>query len=279
MSSFGVRRVVLLMVAALATVAVAGCGGGGASFDPSASAASTAKAKSAKVGFDTSIAGGGRTLHMTGSGKVDFQNQAASMIFDVGDLLRGSGLPASPGEKWAIVTQGLVVYMHAPSLARQLPGGKQWLKLDVQAIAKSQKIDLGQFRQLTQNDPTQMLAYLRATSGKVDKVGTENVRGVETTHYRAKVDLDKVAEQAPPKLRKTFRTSIQSLKRGLGTDTIPVDVWVDDNDLVRRLEEHLPIATGGKIDFRVDFYDFGTPVSIMPPPTSETLDLAQVLGG
>ena len=270
-----------LLVLALIPVALAGCGGGGdtLAFDPAASAASTTNAKSAKLVFDTSVADGGRTLHMSGSGTVDFRNQAASMTFDVGDLLRGSGLPASAGEKWTIVTQGLVLYMHAPTLAQQLPGAKEWLKLDVEAVAKSQKVDLGQFRQLTQSDPTQMLAYLRATSGKINEVGKEDVRGVETTHYRAKVDLDKVAAQAPPKLRRTFRASIQSLKRGLGTDTIPVDVWVDEENLVRRLQEHLSVAGGGKIDFSVDFYDFGTPVSINPPPVSETLDLAKVLGG
>ena len=270
------RRALLVVLAALAA---AGCGGGGASFDPAASAATTANAKSAKLAFDTSIAGGAQTLHMTGSGKVDFENQAARMTFDVGDLLRGSGLPSSAREKWTIVTQGFVLYMHAPALAQQLPAAKRWLKLDIEALAKKQNIDLGQFRQLTQNDPTQMLMYLRATSGKIKKVGNEDVRGVETTHYHATVDLDKVAEQAPAKLRKTFRASIRSLERGLGTHTIPVDVWVDDEDLVRRLQEHLPIATGGKIDFSVDFYDFGTQVSINPPPASQTLDLGQLLGG
>ena len=271
------KRVLLLLVAALV---VAGCGGGSTlSFDPAASAASTAKAGSAKLAFDTTIETGGNKLHMTGDGKADFRNREATMTFDVGDLLRGSGLPASANEKWTILTQGLVVYMHAPSLAQQLPAAKEWLKLDVEKLARSQNVNLGQFRELTQNDPTQMLAYLKAVSGKIEKVGTEDVRGVDTTHYRAKVDLDRVAEQAPPNLRKTFKASIQSLKQGLGTDKIPVDVWVDDDSLVRRLAEHLPIATGGKIDFSVDFFDFGTPVSITPPPASQTLDLAQVLGG
>jgi hypothetical protein len=269
-------RALLLVAAALA---VAGCGGGSASFDPAASAATTVDAKSAKLAFATSIAGGGQTLHMTGSGTADFENREASMTFDVGDLLRGSGLPASSNERWTIVTQRLVVYMHAPTLAQQLPGAKEWLKLDVAELARSHNVDLGQFRQLTQNDPTQMLAYLRATSGKIDEIGKEDVRGVETTHYRAKVDLDKVAEQAPPNLRRTFRASIQSLKRGLGSDQIPVDVWIDEDNLVRRLQEHLPVAGGGKIDFSVDFYDFGTPVDISAPPASETLDLGKVLGG
>jgi hypothetical protein len=273
-----VRRALPLLVAAAALI-VAGCGGDTLAFDPAASAATTVNAKSAKVAFDTEVLGGGQTLHMTGDGTVDFQNQAASMTFDVGDLLRGSGLPASANERWTIVTQGLVLYMNAPALAQQLPGGKQWLRLDVEAVAKSRNVDLGQFRQLTQSDPTQMLAYLRAASGKIKKVGEEPIRGVDTTHYSAEVDLDRVADQAPANLRKSFRASIQSLERGLGTHKIPVDVWVDADGLVRRLEEHLPVAGNGKIDFAVDFYDFGTPVSITPPPAAQTLDLGTVLGG
>jgi hypothetical protein len=271
-----VRRALLVVLAALAA---AGCGGGGASFDPAASAATTANAKSAKLAFDTSIDAAGQNVHMRGDGQVDFKQRAASMTFDVGDLLRSSGVPATANEQWTIVTQGLIVYMRAPSLSRQLPGAKEWLKLDVEKLARSQNVNLGQFRQLTQNDPTQMLDYLKAASGKIDEVGKQDVRGVSTTHYRAKVDLDKVADQAPANLRKTFRASIRSLKQGLGTDKIPVDVWVDDQKLVRRLAEHLPIAGGGNIDFSVDFYDFGTPVSVSPPPPSETLDLGQVLGG
>ena len=271
------RRIGLLLLVALA---VAGCGGGSSlSFDPVASAASTANAGSAQVAFDTTIDAAGQKVHMTGDGRVDFKHRVASMTFDVGDLLRSSGLPATANEQWTIVTQGLIVYMHAPSLSQQLPGAKEWLKLDVEKLARSQNVNLGQFRQLTQNDPTQMLDYLKAVSGKIEEVGSEDLRGVSTTHYRAKVDLDKVADQAPENLRKTFRASIQSLKRGLGTDKVPVDVWVDDQKLVRRLAEHLPVAGGGNIDFSVDFYDFGTPVSVSPPPASETLDLGQVLGG
>ena len=271
------RRLVVLLGAVLL---VAGCGGGGAlSFDPAASAANTSKAGSAKVIFATSVAGAGKPLHMNGLGSVDFDSKAASMTFAVGDLLRGSGVPVSPGEQWTILTQGLVVYMHAPTLSRQLPGGKPWLKLDVAQLAKSRNANLGQFRELTQNDPTQMLAYLKATSGNIEKVGIEDVRGVSTTHYRAKVDLAKVADQAPANVRKAYRTSIVALEDSLGTDKLPVDVWIDKDNLVRRFSEHLKVPGSGNIDFSVDFYDFGTPVTITTPPPSETLDLGQVLGG
>ena len=271
------RRALLLLFAALA---FAGCGSGETlSFDPAASAATTSDAGSANVAFDTTVSSSGTTVHMTGSGAVDFDDRAATMTFGVGDLLRGSGLPASANEQWTILTHGLVVYMNAPTLTKQLPGAKKWLKLDIEQLAKTRNVNLGQFRQLTQNDPSQMLDYLNAVSGKIDKVGTEDVRGVSTTRYQAKVDLDKVADQAPANVREAYRTSIQSLEQGLGTHEIPVDVWVDSKNLVRRLSEHLPLAAGGKVDFAVDFFDFGTPVTVSTPPASATMDLGQVLGG
>jgi hypothetical protein len=201
------------------------------------------------------------------------------MTFDVGDLLRASGLPTAAGERWTILTNGLIVYMRAPTLTQQLPGGKEWLKLDVQQLAKSRNLNLGQLQQLTQNDPTQLLEYLKAVSGKIDEVGSEDVRGVATTHYRAKVDLDKVADQVPAAARESVRASIRSLEQSLGTHELPVDVWVDAQNRVRRFSQHLTVALGGDVDVTVDFFDFGTPVSVTTPPASQTTDLGQVLGG
>jgi hypothetical protein len=271
-----VRRALLLLVAALA---VAGCGGGSTlSFDPAASAATTADAGSAKVAFTTTVSGAAN-VHMSGQGAVDFDRRTATMTFDVGDLLRSSGLPAAADEQWTILTNGLVVYMRAPTLTQRLPGGKQWLKLDVEQLAKSHNLDLGQLQDLTQNDPTQLLDYLKAVSGKIEEVGSEDVRGVSTKHYRAKVDLDKVADQAPAAARRSVRASIRSLERSLGTHQLPVDVWVDSQNRVRRFSQHLTVALGGNVDFTVDFFDFGTPVSVTTPPAADTTDLGQVLGG
>lgn len=273
------RRALLPVLLALS---LAACGGDSLSFDAAASAASTTKAKTAKVAFDTTIAGSGTTVSMKGEGVVDFQRRSAKMTFDVGDLLRSSGAPAARDEKWTILTQGLVVYINAPSLSKQLAGAKPWLKLDVAALAKKANVNLEQFRQLTQNDPSQILDFLRAVSGKVEKVGGEDIRGTATTHYRADVDLDRVPDQAAPKLRATFRKSIDALKRQLGTDKIPIDVWVDAANRVRRFQEHLPVAAaggGGKVDFGIDFFDFGTPVTVRPPPAAQVQDIGALIAG
>ena len=42
-----------------------------------------------------------------------------------------------------------------------------------------------------------MLNYLRAASGKITTVGSEQINGVQTTHYSGAVSLDKVANALP----------------------------------------------------------------------------------
>jgi outer membrane lipoprotein-sorting protein len=97
-------------------------------------------------------------------------------------------------------------------------------------------------------DPAKLLEYLRSTS-KVEKRGTATVRGVRTTHYVARIQ--------PKQLKKA----------------VPVDVWVDENGLVRRLSVHLQ-----QVNASLDLFDFGD-VNIDVPADSETVDLSNMFGG
>ena len=91
---------------------------------------------------------------------------------------------------------GLVLYMRSDALTARLPGGKRWVKLDLAALGRQQGVDLGQLQQLGGgSDPTQCLTYLKQ-SGDVEKLGSDNIKGIPTTHYRATIDFDKVAENA-----------------------------------------------------------------------------------
>ena len=91
---------------------------------------------------------------------------------------------------------GNVFYMKFPLLAAFLPGAKEWIEFDLESLGEDAGIDLSQLQQLGQSDPSQALDYLRAT-GQVEEVGTEQVDGVETTHYTGTIRLDAVAEQVP----------------------------------------------------------------------------------
>ena len=50
---------------------------------------------------------------------------------------------------------------------------------------------------------------LRAVSEEVEELGTEDVRGVETTHYRTTVDLRRYPDLVPPDRRELARRSIE----------------------------------------------------------------------
>ena len=80
----------------------------------------------------------------------------------------------------------------------------------------------------------QALDYLRAT-GSVEEVGTEEIGGVETTHYQGSIMLDSVVEQVPADQQEAVRKAIEKLKKQTGLTEIPVDVWVDGDGLLRRM--------------------------------------------
>ena len=172
-----------------------------------------------------------------------------------------------------------VVYLGGGVLARRLPQGKRWVRIDLGRLADRQGIDLSQLDGGA-SSATRQLQYLES-AGDVKKVGAETIDGTRTTHYRASVDLAKLAAKAgDPGLKR----SVRSLRRATGTDTIPVDVWIDGAKRVRRERLRYQIAAAGQqggVDFTIDFVSFGVPLSVQPPPRAtvfDATDLAARLG-
>ena len=128
-------------------------------------------------------------------------------------------------------------------------------------------------------------------SNDVQSVGTGTVRGVETTHYHASLNLAKAADRAdiPPELRDAVQKLIAG--SGGGSGTIPADVWIDGEGRVRRTTLTLDVASlgglgGGSgaagalptVTVSVDLYDFGVPVKVETPPAGDVAQLP-ALGG
>jgi hypothetical protein len=98
--------------------------------------------------------------------------------------------------------------------------------------------------------PDRLLKDLIKASKKVDKVGSEEIRGVTTTHYRAHLDRSKLGSDA--------------------NDNVPeaVDAWIDEQGLPRRVR--VPYGDGNdELAAVVDLFDFGVPVDVQAPPASE----------
>jgi hypothetical protein len=172
--------------------------------------------------------------------------------------------------------EGLVLYMRFPFLDRAMPRGKKWMKADIVEIGKAYGLDLDRMKETKQSSPHQMLAYLKDAVG-VRKVGTDLVRREVTTHYSTVVKAETIVKQAPKDQQEAMRNYL----RLMGVKTYPVDIWVDRDNLVRKLatelEYKLPDGEYVKMKLSEEYFDFGLDVEITPPPGKQVLDITKCL--
>lgn len=257
------KGLALLPLLALLLVLAVGCGSRDAlQLDPVASAAGkTTSAGSSRVAFELEADAFGHDVSVRGEGAFDYEASRGRLEVDAGALL--------PGSRLELRAVGSELYVRVPPLlAAWLPSAKPWVSL-----AGGRSLDalgLGELRQ----DPGELLGLLRASSTRVTKAGTAVVRGVETTRYTAVLDPVKALEANADALglsaaeRAQLRRAADELRRLSGRSTQPVNVFVDEDGLVRRLTL---AADGDRVS--IDFWDFGTDVDVQAPPASAVFDL------
>jgi hypothetical protein len=202
----------------------------------------------------------GETVEFRGPGEVADHGRKFHMRMTMPAALLGMKGLRGRDVTLDVVSEGRYFYFRGGPFT-ELAGGK-WVRIKDDEPG----FDLGQ------NDPSQMLEYLRATS-EVEPLGKDTVRGVDTTHYEARIQLDRVAERVSPDAARALRQMTQ----GAGIKEIPLEVWIDDESLVRRLEMDWH-PKGASFTFDMEMFDFGD-VQIDVPSASESVDLTKLLGG
>lgn len=256
-------------------VVLAGCGVA-SSIDPVASAATKSqRAGAAHVTFSATITSpqlaGGKALTMTGTGTV--ANGEGELDFDMSQMLSAAGATGVDGTAKEIFLQengDYVVYMRMAMLDSFL-NGKHWLKIDLSKVEKAMGVDISKLMgNAAAQDPSQMLSLLKASSGAVDNLGSATVGGVDTTHYRATVDLAKSAS-----IQGIDPATVKQLEALGAPSTVPIDVWVGSDGLVRQLEMTMSVDRAGvseKVAMTMGFTGWGTAVAVTAPPASDVLD-------
>jgi hypothetical protein len=112
-------------------------------------------------------------------------------------------------------------------------------------------------------DPLGPLDLLYRPVGEVALVGEDGVRGVPARHLRATLDL--AGAQAAP------AASFEARLVAAGVDALPVDVWLDDAGVVRRLLVSLDDA--GTMTTRFDVYDVDADVAVTPPSDDDVVSV------
>ncbi|MEE1939594.1 hypothetical protein V1L54_09220 [Streptomyces sp. TRM 70361] len=225
----------------------------------------TLEAETAKLDLRVrAAAGGGQQQSVTGNGVIDLVDGTSELTIEAG----GQEI------EQRVVEQDL--YQRLPeSLRGQLGEGKPWIKIDLGEIA----LAAGGTGELQITDPAQAMDYAGAlTDGDAERVGTEEIGGVETTKYRVEVDVDELARGDNP--------HAQQLREQLG-DTLPMHLWLDDEDRIRRQQFDIDLGAANstqdpqgsknpqstELRTTLEFSDFGTEVDVSPPPAEDTTDV------
>jgi hypothetical protein len=258
-------------LAVLAGVAVlaAGCGTErpGQAVNVAAAAASTAS-QSTRISVTTAMRTQGMSVSFTETGVFDFADSRG--------MLRMTGPAAGPASEELFVPPK--IYLKLPGgVHGLLPRGKSWVAVSSAATGGLGTALLGPSGG---TDPGDLLASLTAAASRVRTLGTATLRGVPVTHLRLDVNPAKAVTQVPP----GQRAGLRAFATSLGAATIPVDVWLDQQHMVRqvRWSPRLPggsLAPGGtRFTQTTDFYDFGVPVRVSPPPAGEVASLSNLKG-
>ena len=285
-------RTFLMSAALLGSGAlIAGCGGSSNNITKSASASTkhvsfvrAADVSSAAAGFKLNMAmhitTAGHSVEVNANGSFTPKARQGSMTMDLSGL-NGQNV------QMQMVLSGGTMYMKLPaSLAAKVPGGKPWISIDFSQMGKAMNIP-GYGSMLNGSsgvfNPGQYLDYLKAASdGSVKDLGQETVDGVQTTHYQAQIDFAKLPDAVPAAQRPAIRQLVKLLQAHAKLGTMPVDAWIDNSNLVRKVALTLNATVNGQQlneAITLNITDYGTQPAPTVPSPDQTTNLSSMMQG
>ena len=186
--------------------------------------------------------------------EIDFGG-TADVVAATGDTRGELEVPGSGETVRFLATDGRG-WFELPEGSPMRLGGKRWVGFPLPDGGAT----------MTQ-DPLDLLRLLSGQDGVLD-LGGDEVRGVDTRHYRAELDTEALAalaeeQQANPLIG-------NQLRQLDGTGRF--DLWLDDEDLPRRLRVVVE-AQGVTAVFGFEMYEYGVDVDVTPPPAAEVIDV------
>ncbi len=115
-------------------------------------------------------------------------------------------------------------------------------------------------------DPLGPLDLLRRPVLEIGPVGDDEVRGTPVQHVRARLDLTGAAggdSGAPP------AGSFEARLVAAGFESLPVDVWLDREGVVRRLT--VTVDAAGSLTTTFEVFDVGADVDVAAPDPADVI--------
>jgi hypothetical protein len=177
---------------------------------------------------------------------------------------------------------GDAMYMKMPMLSQMAGalggsgaqlGAKPWLKISLSEIGRQSGINVEQLlEQSRQLDPVQNTKMLTA-SKDAREVGKETVEGVETTHYTGTYRMQDAVAKLPAEQREAYQKSLAQT----GMDSMTFDLWVDKDQLPRKLAMKSTQGGQGDMTITMTYRDYGKPVQISAPPADQVTDFSELM--
>jgi hypothetical protein len=262
----------LLVVGAIVVVAalliVPGILNHGGENPVAAAAEATRDAPGVRIAF-TGSSQGSDPIGFSGNGVMNGETDRAWM------QMRATGSTASGLESFTLeeIVDGGDLYMSSPELGSALGSSARWVLVRSEVFGDLLRSDASGTGMTS--SPTQQLDALKDASYEVAEVGPERVNGIDTTHYRALIDLDKLANQLKDEVSGKFEDLIE--KSMDQVTSAMVDVWIDTDGLLRRETSSTAMGTLGSFRMTMDFSHYGVRPDIKLPQGSETYDVTPLM--
>jgi hypothetical protein len=202
---------------------------------------------------------GSTSVSMTGS--LALRNEPSVLAAADFSSIKANG-QSMPGGLSEIVTDK-TIYLKMAELQQEL-GGKQWLELPLSELQQSTGLDLSQLLDQVQGNNPLVQTQMLAAAKDVRAVGTQEVDGVQTTHYTGSYPISAGLAKLPASLRGMAQQQIQKL----GLQTAAFNVWIDAQHQTRKMTmtEH---GTGETVDVTLNVTSIGQPVNVTLPSGSQ----------
>lgn len=196
-----------------------------------------------------------RRLHLTFEAEVTDGGDKARFTLDVPSV--PGGIPG-PDLEFVVVDRD-VIYFRPLADPKTLPKGEEWFLLSPERV---RRLGFGQYLDFVTND-----RFLTTNDYTSDEdIGTEEVRGTETTIYEFREDIEEMASVIG-----IPEGQLESMRDVVGDD-LYMKLWVDREGFTRRVD--IPMQVPERLDVegvvvtRLEFYDFNEDIEIELPDLS-----------
>jgi len=152
---------------------------------------------------------------------------------------------------------------------------RPWMAMRYSTLKRASGVDMSKLMNANPTgDPTSMLRVL-ARANVVTTDGSEDVRGVSTTHYSVTATMQQLLQAEGL----TSAIDLTKQPAGAANTVLHLGVYVDKQGMPRRVTMSTDLAGMGSMTMTMDMFDFGAPVHVSVPPPSIVMDISKELAG